>query len=795
MTEAPPSATADRVGPREGVRVLVLPADLHQACLARRLVAEVAAELSFSPERVFDMQVAVSEATANAIEHSRSAGEVCLEAEVFSDRLEFRVSGVGEFHLPGSGGGREHRGLGLPLMAKLSDHLALYSGVEGGTLVALTFYRPGASPGVSPLPPTLVELLAEHSLFDQVLGQLPDSFFVFDTDWRCIYVNDRAAEARGLDRDEVVGRSLGELVPEMDLAAREAHEVALRDRVAVTVVTPYPDADHWWEIRLFPVPDGVAMLAREVTEAKLSERRIRRDNAVRRAIARIFGEAMSTRMEEELGEVCLRVVEEVTESKIGFVGEIGPDGLLHDLAISNPGWEACSVPAAGHGRLPGNFEVHGLYGWVLREGKAMFTNDPSSHPDGVGLPDGHPPLRAFLAAPLLQGDRVTGIIAVGNREGGYGPDQLESLESLANAVGEALLRKRAEESLRHTAARLELLSWTASELLAADEPHAVIDVLCSRMLEFLDCQVFFNFLVEPGGERLQLNATAGIPEEAARKVQYLDFGQAVCGWVAKTGERRIEEHVLRSTDPVTELIRSFGIRAYACHPLHSQGRVIGTLSLGTINRDRFTTDELDLMKAVADQVAIAVERSQTEEALRRTTAEVESARRRAEHRAAETRRLSDALSEIDAVLVRSERFDSLMQALVSMGSAALGCDSGAISLRREGRWLVSYVVGFDPQIIGTELDDRQERHALLALESGQVVSVDDIATDQRVDREHLRRYGIRSVLVAPLLGAEGAIGVIYFNHTSSAHAFSLEEIDFARKLAGTAALAAEKLPR
>ena len=42
---------------------------------------------------------------------------------------------------------------------------------------------------------------------------------------------------------------------------------------------------------------------------------------------------------------------------------------------------------------------------VLLDGKGFFTNDPASHPDSIGVPAGHPPLTAFLGAPLISGGR------------------------------------------------------------------------------------------------------------------------------------------------------------------------------------------------------------------------------------------------------------------------------------------------------------------------------------------------------------------------------------------------------
>jgi PAS domain-containing protein len=80
-------------------------------------------------------------------------------------------------------------------------------------------------------------------------------------------------------------------------------------------------------------------------------------------------------------------------------------------------------------------------------------------------------------------------------------------------------RKRAEKALRRSYQRLDLLADTASQLLASVSPQQVVDSICRKVMDFLDCDVFFNFLVadEPKG-LLHLNACAGIPEEEARRI-------------------------------------------------------------------------------------------------------------------------------------------------------------------------------------------------------------------------------------------------------------------------------------
>jgi PAS domain S-box-containing protein len=184
-------------------------------------------------------------------------------------------------------------------------------------------------------------------------------------------------------------------------------------------------------------------------------------------------------------------------------------------------------------------------------------------------------------------------------------------------------RKQMEEALRLSHQRLDLLAESASRLLASEAPQKMVDIICPKVMEFLDCDVFFNFLLDEQEGRLHLNAWAGIQAEEAKRIEWLDYGVAVCGCAARDGCRIVAEDIQTTSDGRTELVKSYGIQAYACHPLVVQGRTLGTLSFGTRRRNRFSKDELALMQAVADQVAVAMDRKRFLEALRQARDELE----------------------------------------------------------------------------------------------------------------------------------------------------------------------------
>lgn len=179
-------------------------------------------------------------------------------------------------------------------------------------------------------------------------------------------------------------------------------------------------------------------------------------------------------------------------------------------------------------------------------------------------------------------------------------------------------RRKAEETLRVNVERLGIFSEASSLLLTGGDPEAVIQKIAENVMVHLGCDCFFNYLLDETGGRPRLNAFGGITPEVARDIGLLDFGAAICGCVARDGCRIVSEDVQHNGDQRVELVRSMGVRAYACHPLLAGGQTIGTLSFGTRLRPVFTEAELGVMKTVADLVSVAMQRKRSETELRRS---------------------------------------------------------------------------------------------------------------------------------------------------------------------------------
>ncbi len=177
----------------------------------------------------------------------------------------------------------------------------------------------------------------------------------------------------------------------------------------------------------------------EATHAELDT--LRRRAALMDATTRVLQETLSCESVREIAEVCLGAAERLTGSQFGFIGRINAVGTFDTDAISNPGWAACEMTREEAEKAICNMPIRGLDRNTMRDGTTRVVNDPASHPDSKGTPEGHVDITCFLGVPLKRADRVVGMIGLANKDGGYTDGDRDDIEELAVVLAEAFHRK------------------------------------------------------------------------------------------------------------------------------------------------------------------------------------------------------------------------------------------------------------------------------------------------------------------------------------------------------------------
>ena len=256
-----------------------------------------------------------------------------------------------------------------------------------------------------------------------------------------------------------------------------------------------------------------------MSESGANQEALQAESKVLKAINRILLERITCQTEDQLGQVCLNAAQQVIGAQYGFIGEINPMGRFDTIALSDPGWASCRLPDSEATVLIRDMEIRGIWGRVIKDETAFFTNDPASHADSVGLPEGHPDLDSFLGVPLFRNDRIVGMISLANKPGGFNAQDLREVNALTRVMVEAIHSKRIEDAVGRQAQEIMELSTLVVQIWEGVVVAPLIGTLDSRRTQNF-MERFLGALVETGSSLALLDIT-GVPLIDTQTAQHL----------------------------------------------------------------------------------------------------------------------------------------------------------------------------------------------------------------------------------------------------------------------------------
>jgi len=100
-----------------------------------------------------------------------------------------------------------------------------------------------------------------------ILASIGDGFIALDENWRFVYVNQDAERLLNYSATQLMGQIFWEVFPGVNgTELEQLHRQVMRDRVADSLTTFYPDHDRWYEVRSYPAAKGITIYFRDVSE-------------------------------------------------------------------------------------------------------------------------------------------------------------------------------------------------------------------------------------------------------------------------------------------------------------------------------------------------------------------------------------------------------------------------------------------------------------------------------------------------------------------------------------------------
>jgi len=281
-----------------------------------------------------------------------------------------------------------------------------------------------------------------------------------------------------------------------------------------------------------------------------------------------------------------------------------------------------------------------------------------------------------------------------------------------------------DERERH----LRLLTETIAAVNSTLDLEEVLSLVAQKVADALGADACFVYLYDDRGNELVLRATHGTAVEEMTRRPKMRPGEGITG-VAAAERRPIMIPAQADLDPRFKSFSNLPEDQYEsilAVPILARDRLAGALNVRTVAPREFSRDEIDLLVAIASQVAQSLEHAQLYAQAQRRVSELEA-----------LARISEAVSE-------SLYLEESLEAIVKTTMEAVGATGAALVLEdgniawpegRAGAFAVRLPLRWKRRQIGELVCDRDTpftdedrallasiaHHAAVALEHGRAV--------------------------------------------------------------------------
>ena len=184
-----------------------------------------------------------------------------------------------------------------------------------------------------------------------------------------------------------------------------------------------------------------------------------------------------------LDAVLERVVQSachLLRARYGALGVMGDNhALSHFITVGVDGRTADKIGVLPTGK--------GVLGLLVTDPRPLRLHDLGQHPESVGFPSHHPPMKSFLGVPVRVRDTVFGILYLTERDGGgdFSDADEELAIALAAAAGVAIENAKLYDDARRRARWLEACMDVSGLMLGSDRDYSSggLDPIAARALQ------------------------------------------------------------------------------------------------------------------------------------------------------------------------------------------------------------------------------------------------------------------------------------------------------------------------
>jgi diguanylate cyclase (GGDEF)-like protein len=235
-------------------------------------------------------------------------------------------------------------------------------------------------------------------------------------------------------------------------------------------------------------------------------------------------------------------------------------------------------------------------------------------------------LKTEWVVPLVMRSGVIGFLALGERQKGkpLSENDIYFLKQIAaqaavciNTSHLYLDRKKEKEELDRTLYNLSLLYSIGRAMTYISDLKSLLEYILNQAIQITGAEKGSIMLYDIEKNILSIRVLAGLKDGAFQKqvnnneIKCRNFkpGEGIAGRVFQTGRPMVLDKV-QEEEMFIEPDSSF-VRSIACIPMMVYSDIIGVINVtNKLDESKFTDEDVELLKAVADQAAVAINKAQ-----------------------------------------------------------------------------------------------------------------------------------------------------------------------------------------
>jgi len=191
---------------------------------------------------------------------------------------------------------------------------------------------------------------------------------------------------------------------------------------------------------------------------------------------------------------------------------------------------------------------------------------------------------------------------------------------------DSLLRRNEllSQEIRRRVDQLSSLNTVAATVSQSLDLQATLQTALQAVLKVIPVDSAWISLVDEAAGELVLRAQHGWYRDFVTQPMRIPLGRGMSGFVVANDEVLVTGDLTGDPRLAVPEFSDEGVQAQALVPMHARGRVVGILSVMSHQPYEFADDEIRVLRAIADQVGVALDNARLYESTKEQSSQLEA---------------------------------------------------------------------------------------------------------------------------------------------------------------------------